>query len=513
MELTVVTTVGGNYSQYLGEWGASIAAQTRQPDAVVIVDNGADDPAAVDDVAELLGARLVRLGRKVNYGRARNIAVSHASTEWVQHFDCDDTMFPWALEETEATLVRHPDADVVQWGWRRTVGGKVETRNYRPLDGVQVLRTEAKGSGPSPFRKVLWEQAPYDDLIEAAWDTTLWIGFAHLGATFRPAQRLCFEYRQHADSVFNSRTSDPLKFPLRNRVSERLRLLAAKPLERAVVCMPWRDQGDPHRRRTMEWAKRRWESYGFQVVQHDGGEGDWSVSKARNGAVGLAHARAVLIADADVMVEEDVAWRAVADCFVEPWVVPHRFVHRLSELSTDRMVEVDGDLPVPAGTIRQPYEGVAGGGLVVMTPGQFEAAGGFDERFAGWGAEDEAFGMAAQTLLGRPARYDSPLWHLYHPPGLRQKHPHYPRNSELYREYVAAAGDPAKMAEVVGAKVEDVKTVELPAVFRSKFSHHVVMLPWGRKIKFRDHRYVARDRAVAAWLMYGPSEVELEAAQ
>lgn len=513
MELTVVTTVGGNYSQYMADWAESIAQQTRRPDHVVVVDNGSDDPDLVEQAATRLGAELVRLPFPTNYGRARNIAVSKAETEWVQHFDCDDTMMPWALQETADTLSANPDADVISWGWAKSDNGRVRTRSYNRLRGEQILKTQKKASGPSPFRKSLWERAPYDDLIEAAWDTTLWIGFAHLGATFQPARSLCFEYRQHADSVFNSRTNDPDKLPLRHRVSERLRLLAADPILPAVVAMPWRDSGDEDRRRTMEWSKARWESYGYPVVQHPGGDGDWNASAARNGAVEAAHARVVIIADADVMVEKDTIDRAVRLAITEPWVVPHGKVHRLSRKSTDRLVESGGDLPAPSGTIRQPYEGVAGGGLMVMTPGQFDRAGRFDPRFRGWGGEDEAFGMAASTLIGKPVRFDGPLWHAYHPPGLRQKDPHYEQNRELFKRYQAVLGHREKMGHLVGSSEAFEVDFEVPVSFTSRYKNYVVMMPNGRKIKFVDHKYVARDRAVAAWLLYGPADAELEAAK
>jgi len=513
VELTVVTTVGGNYSQYMADWAESIARQTRRPDHVVVVDNGSDDPDLVEQAATRLGAELVFLPFPTNYGRARNIAVSKAETEWVQHFDCDDVMLPHALEETEQTIAAHPDADVISWNWFKDVNGKREVRQYRRLQGEQILRTQAKGAGPSPFRKAMWDQAPYDDLIEAAWDTTLWIGFAHLGATFQPTKRVCFEYRQHDDSVFNSRIKQVDKLPLRNRVGERLRLLAAEPIARAVVAMPWRDSGDEDRRRTMEWAKARWESYGFPVVQHPGPDGPFNRSAARNGAVAKSHARVVLIADADVMVNRDVAWQAVDDAVVHPWVVPHGRVHRLSRQSTDRLIASDGDLPEPSGTIRQPYDGVVGGGLLAITPSQFARAGRYDETFEGWGMEDEAFGIAASGLLGRPERYETPLWHMYHDPGLRQKDPAYWSNRGRFELYKAAVGDRPTLCELVGSDADPDPGFKLPARFVSRYKNYVVMMPGGRKIKFVDHKYVARDRAVAAWLLYGPADAELEAAK
>jgi hypothetical protein len=512
MDLAVVTCVGGNYARYLDDWARSILAQTVKPAQVAIVDNACDDPDEVCRVAEMVGARLVRLDRFVNYGRARNIAVSLTDCEWVQHFDCDDTMLPWALEETAQVLKDNPDADVIQWGWKKTVDGKTETRNYRALDGLQVLKTQAKGAGPSPFRRAMWERAPYDDSLEAAWDTGLWIGFGYLGATFRPTKRLCFDYRQHADSVFNSRTQQPDKFPLRDRVSNRLGELGRNPLDRAVVVMPWRDSGDPHRRQTMEWTTARWRSYGLKVVQAPDNDGNvrWNASQARNNATKLANARALIIADSDVMVRRETIEKAVKLCFVEPWVVTHGNVHRMSKRATDALMEHDGELPDPGETIRQPYTGVEGGGLLVITPGQFAKVGGYDEEFLGWGSEDEAFGMAARTLIGKPARLPSPLWHLYHPPGLRQKSEGYPDNRLRLRMYEHALGDPEKMAGLTGVNGSPDPGFKLPATFTSRYRNFMVIMPEGRKIKFKNGRYVARDFRAAAYLMYGVDAAKLE---
>jgi glycosyltransferase involved in cell wall biosynthesis len=514
MDISLVTCVGGSYSRFVGEWADRVAAQTVKPARVVLVDNGADDPDAVQAAARRLGGEYVRLPLTVNWGRARNAAVARASTEWVAHVDCDDLLFPFALEETQEVLSRHPEADVVQWGWRQTASGKTTVRQYRPLDGAQALRAGAKASGLSPFRRRLWVAAPYDDAMEGAWDTGLWYGFAWQGAKFRPTKKAVFEYRWHESSTLNSRLVD---LPKRHRVGEYLRRLGERPMREAVVVMPWRDSGDADRRRAMQWCTRRWEAYGFEVVHapDDDGNDRWNLSQARNNGVRsevALEARSLIIADADVMVDRETAWEAVRLSHEHPWVVPHGMVHRMDGRSSERLFGVadDADLPAPAGTIRQPYQGYAGGGLIVITPGQYWRAGGYDERFRGWGCEDEAFGAAASTLIGKPHRFDRPLWHLYHHPGQRQKTKGYEANRRLLDRYLSVAGQPVPMKELVGSTGEPDQGYTLPARFRSRYKNHVVMMPSGRRLKFDDHVFVARDDASAGWLMYGADAVTLE---
>jgi hypothetical protein len=96
---------------------------------------------------------------------------------------------------------------------------------------------------------------------------------------------------------------------------------------------------------------------------------------------------------------------------------------------------------------------MAGGGLFVIRADSFMAAGGFDPRFQQWGAEDSAFGVAADTILGPNLRYEHiPLVHLYHDPGLRESNPHYGPNVELKREYDRASLEREAMIRMRGVR-------------------------------------------------------------
>jgi GT2 family glycosyltransferase len=58
----------------------------------------------------------------------------------------------------------------------------------------------------------------------------------------------------------------------------------------------------------------------------------------------------------------------------------------------------------------------------------WDAVGGFDERFEGWGGEDEAF-YAACAALGGVERLPGANWHLHHSPS-----PHHRHDTPLYRQ-------------------------------------------------------------------------------
>lgn len=64
----------------------------------------------------------------------------------------------------------------------------------------------------------------------------------------------------------------------------------------------------------------------------------------------------------------------------------------------------------------------------------WDAIGGFDEAFAGWGGEDNAYWRAATILGGRPSRIDGYAYHLWHPTA-DKRGPGYAANLRRWRSY------------------------------------------------------------------------------
>ncbi len=50
-----------------------------------------------------------------------------------------------------------------------------------------------------------------------------------------------------------------------------------------------------------------------------------------------------------------------------------------------------------------------------MSRNTFIVAGGFDERFIGWGGDDDAFVHALETLCGNYIKLGREVFHLWHP--------------------------------------------------------------------------------------------------
>lgn len=74
--------------------------------------------------------------------------------------------------------------------------------------------------------------------------------------------------------------------------------------------------------------------------------------------------------------------------------------------------------------------------LVLVVPRNiFEQIGGFDEKFVGWGGEDNAFWHAATVVGGEVLRLDGSVYHMWHQPASRQ---YQPKNNQRWQRYLRA---------------------------------------------------------------------------
>lgn len=77
------------------------------------------------------------------------------------------------------------------------------------------------------------------------------------------------------------------------------------------------------------------------------------------------------------------------------------------------------------------------GGICVFRREVYFALGGMDERFLGWGGEDDAMSANLERYTDRIAmQKDTPAYHLWHPrTAQRYHHPHYRKNLALANHY------------------------------------------------------------------------------
>src|SRR6184192_427068 len=75
---------------------ASLQAQTHPIAAILVIDNGSEDGAP--EVAERLGARVIRMGSNTGFSRAVNRGIRECTTAWLAIVNSDVEPAPGWLE-------------------------------------------------------------------------------------------------------------------------------------------------------------------------------------------------------------------------------------------------------------------------------------------------------------------------------------------------------------------------------------------------------------------------------
>lgn len=216
------------------------------------------------------------------------------------------------------------------------------------------------------------------------------------------------------------------------------------------ICVPWRtDNG--HRERLWEACANRWATLipeANLVAGTDHGE-MFNRSAARNNAA-AGDWRVAVFADADIMVESrDQVDAAVAHAErTGRMTFAHTWRAGLGEAATSKVL--DGVDPRRLLGERDEWDRNTFSGCYAVPRALWDAVGGFDERFIGWGFEDLAF-MRACGAFGGVARVPGTIFHLWHPRSRaeQEEQPHYPANQRLWERYVAAGVNADAMRAVM----------------------------------------------------------------
>ena len=227
------------------------------------------------------------------------------------------------------------------------------------------------------------------------------------------------------------------------------------------VCVPWKSDNGGVRDDLWAYTKTWWEktfpeAYIFTgnatLVEDDGlFRRAWAVNAAVKAAIEtFPDIDVFVIADADTVMSNALsvydavnqARDAMVLCYAhtERWMLgPHATAHMLSH---DQYYVDDAETTGP-------HYNTFSGVLAIGRP-LWEAVGGFDQRFEGWGFEDLAFMMACGTL-GKLERSGGTCYHLYHPRNIEEEEqqPHYLDNWGVWQRYCACNGDVVKMRALI----------------------------------------------------------------
>lgn len=122
---------------------ASVRAQTRRPDEIIVVDDAS--PAGLATSLEGLppDVRVIRHAVNRGVGAARQTGAGATRSDWLAYLDGDDEWCPEKLERQAAFLLRRPELDAVHTGvtaFRRDGSEAHCVRKPDPLGVADALR-------------------------------------------------------------------------------------------------------------------------------------------------------------------------------------------------------------------------------------------------------------------------------------------------------------------------------------------------------------------------------------
>jgi GT2 family glycosyltransferase len=184
---------------------ASIAGQTRQPQAVVVMDGGSEDATA--EIATAWEARLpvevIRGDRRGGVGTARRRAIACNELSMLALLDADDVWLPDHLEAMSRTYARRPGlitADAHRW----VPGLGIEASTYRHLCPIPPVHRQRLTLLDHNF-VFIGTLFSRDDYLRAggfrsslAEDWDLWIRMSRVGVPIVGVDHPTVLYRVHA---------------------------------------------------------------------------------------------------------------------------------------------------------------------------------------------------------------------------------------------------------------------------------------------------------------------------
>ena len=226
------------------------------------------------------------------------------------------------------------------------------------------------------------------------------------------------------------------------------------------IVLPYRPSEDGYRSAIFDWIYKRYEQLfpDSEIIVCDSNDEQFSRSKSRNIGVDQSTKKFILLADADIIpfkqfiesgifdINNGVSWMILYD---------NDLYFNADKSSSKIILNSDPISEIIPSQIIWEHKITSWAGQLLFKREDFYEIGGYDERFTGWGYEDNAFQVAADTILGQHKRVRNAwtihLWHPYsHDSTFGQPMIRYNRN--LYNNYVRCSNSKEQMLDLIRSR-------------------------------------------------------------
>jgi predicted glycosyltransferase involved in capsule biosynthesis len=196
----------------------------------------------------------------------------------------------------------------------------------------------------------------------------------------------------------------------------------------------------------INWYQRTFPAFEIFVSHND--SDPFNKARAINNGVERVGGNVLVIIDADTVITPD---QLALGLTAGDWVVPFNKVQNLTKDATQDWIKDGANFEkFKTEKVRQNF--VRAGGVWIIKREIFELVGGVDERYAGWGGEDDSFCRSVNTLYEPLVMVRGSIYHLWHTEAYARKHFMQSPNYPLWRAYCRATGDKEKIRTILNGR-------------------------------------------------------------